>query len=364
MANGRGGIQFIPTLDRFAGLQQGALNLAGGLEQQFQQGQQVSDLQALLQFIQQTQQGGTPGLPQLQTPGAAGSLVNFLAGQPTGIEQQQAQANLALTQARTGQALTPTARPGFTLDRTRFDAEGNVIAEVPAAPLSPSQKIADLKLRRIQELQAVPEDQRTASQKESLKRLIEGQAAVQITFPKPASPSERTAIAETNASLDALNNLETLFNKSTTTTGPIAGRLETAKGFFGLSSEDQENLLAATAAFKNKVIKDITGAQMSEQEANRIMKQIPLETDPPTRWRAKKRQTEINLRAIQRRRIQVLQQSGIAAPGIGAPIVQPVAPGGQSINQQLESLDAEIRQLEALQGPVVNPRTGMQELEF
>lgn len=300
MANG---IQIIPTINPHAGLALGLQNLFGGLNQQFQQRQQVSDTQALLQFLQQTQQGGTPGLPQFNDPRAGMALANFMAQRGQG---------------------------GFTLGpgQQRFDPGGQQIAAGPAAILSPSQQIAQQKLNRIKQLQAIPVDQRTPAQSESLKRLIEGQAAVQINLAKPAAASERTAIAETNASLDALNNLETLFNKSTTVTGPIAGRFETAKGFFGLSSEDQENLLAATSAFKNKVIKDITGAQMSEQEAKRIMKQIPLETDPPARWRAKKKQTEINLRAIQERRIQVLQQSGIVAPG-GA------IPGDQSVGQQL-----------------------------
>ncbi len=304
MANGRGGIQVIPTLDRFAGLRQGALNLVGGLNQQFQQQQQISDNQALVNFMQQQQQGLIPQVPQFQTPQGSAAFAGFLG--------QQTQQPFTLA-------------PGAQ----RFDAQGRPIAQAPPRPPSAADELNRVRLKIVKQIQEVPEEQRTAGQRESLKRLLEGQAAVQISLAKPAAASERTAIAETNASLDALANLENLFNKVTTVTGPVAGRVQTAKGLFGLSSEDQENLLAATAAFKNKVIKDITGAQMSEAEANRIMKQIPLETDPPARWKAKKKQTEINLRAIQRRRIQVLEESGLRAPG-----VQGVAPLDDQALQQ------------------------------
>ncbi len=107
MANGRGGIQVIPTLNRFAGLQQGALNFVGGLERQFQNQQQLSDNQALIQFIQARQQGLTPEVPQFQTPQGAAGFAGFLGQQPTRIEQQQAQATLGLTQARTQALAAP-----------------------------------------------------------------------------------------------------------------------------------------------------------------------------------------------------------------------------------------------------------------
>lgn len=308
MANG---IQVLPPVNpnRFAGLQQGALNFVSGLNQQFQNRQQLSDNEALIQFIQARQQGLTPQVPQFQTAGGAGNFANLLGQQ--------------------------TQQP-FTLPAgaQRFDPQGNVIAQAPAAGPSPSQQIAQQKLNVIRQIQAIPESQRTAGQRETLKRLIEGQAAVQINFPKPAAASERTAIAETNASLDALSNLEDLFESPETETGPVVGRISPVSGLVGLTTDEQENLMAATAAFKNKVIKDITGAQMSEQEAKRIMKQIPDITDPPERWKAKKKQTEINLRAIQRRRIQVLQQSGIVAPAEGAPLGQGEPLPGQNAGGQ------------------------------
>ena len=61
------------------------------------------------------------------------------------------------------------------------------------------------------------------------------------------------------------------------------------------------NFQASTSAFKNSVIKAITGAQMSEPEARRIMQQIPMETDKPEGWQAKYESTKRNLAYLQAR---------------------------------------------------------------
>lgn len=129
-----------------------------------------------------------------------------------------------------------------------------------------------------------------------------------------ASPTERAAMAETAQGLDTLENLKMLFDNPKTRTGPIAGRYDPIAGLVGATSSEQEALMAATSAFKNRIIKEITGAQMSEVEARRIMKQIPDITDPPVRWQAKYEQTKRNLEAIQRRRQEVMRKSGVNAP--------------------------------------------------
>ena len=124
------------------------------------------------------------------------------------------------------------------------------------------------------------------------------------------SAGERTAIAETRASIDSLDNLKSLFDNPNTKTGPIVGRVEPTKGLVGLTTSEQEAFMAATSAFKNSIIKEITGAQMSEVEAKRIMKQIPDITDPPTRWKAKWGQSKKNLEMLQKRRLEILSQAG------------------------------------------------------
>lgn len=130
-----------------------------------------------------------------------------------------------------------------------------------------------------------------------------------------ASPTERQSIAEGRASIDALDNLKSLFDSTLTRTGPLAGRVDPVKGLLGLTSDEQEAFMAATSAFKNAIIKEITGAQMSEQEAKRIMKQIPDITDPPKRWLAKWEQSKKNLDFLQKRRLEILRQSGFVVPG-------------------------------------------------
>ncbi len=133
------------------------------------------------------------------------------------------------------------------------------------------------------------------------------------------SASERTAIAETESSLANLENLKTLFDKTTTVTGPIEGRIKPIAGLFGLTTDEQEAFMAATSAFKNAVIKQITGAQMSEQEADRIMKQVPDIIDPPVRWQAKYEQTKKNLQTLQQKRLSIIKQAGVKTPTITRP---------------------------------------------
>ena len=138
---------------------------------------------------------------------------------------------------------------------------------------------------------------------------------VGITMGKPASPGERTKIAETRASIDALNNLKTLYDRLESDTGWFAGKTKPTLGVFDLTSKEWEDFMAATSAFRNAIIKEITGAQMSEIEADRILKQVPQEIDPPKRWLSKWEQSKKNLESLQKRRLEILKQSGLKAPG-------------------------------------------------
>lgn len=145
----------------------------------------------------------------------------------------------------------------------------------------------------------------------------------QINLGKPAAASERTAIVQARSSIDSLNNLSDLFDKNFV--GPIKGKIAPLKGLLELNPVKQEEFMAATFAFKNAIIKQITGAQMSEKEAQRIMKQIPDVTDPPTRWRAKWRQSLKNIQMLQAQQLRVLGESGLRVPGAAASTT-PTAP--------------------------------------
>lgn len=151
-----------------------------------------------------------------------------------------------------------------------------------------------------------------------------GPAGVTLRPRTKPSAAERKEIAGTETSIDSLNNLKTLFEDKETETGPIVGRISPTAGLFGKTTQAQEDLMAATAAFKNRIIKEITGAQMSEPEAKRIMKQVPDITDPPARWLAKWNQTVKNLDSIRKRREEVLEASGVRVPKVkrGIPVKQ------------------------------------------
>lgn len=239
-------------------------------------------------------------------------------------------------QSQLGQ-MFPAPQDPFTLTpgAGRFTGAGQLVAERKPAPMQPTQKAAQAKLDAYNKAKAVSAEQRTKHQQAVVDKYEIGQALVQINLGR-ASPTERTSIAETRASIDALNNIKDLYDNAKTRTGPIAGRLDPILGVFGWTSNEQEDFMAATSAFRNQIIKEITGAQMSEVEAKRILKQVPQETDPPARWEAKWKQSKKNLEFLQKRRLEILQQSGLQAPG------------GQMINVENmtdEEIDAELMRL-------------------
>ena len=284
----------------------------------------------VLESLQQALQIGLPGVIQ----GAQGRATTQFGQQlglniPSGTPPQLAQ-QLILAQ------MQQQPQDPFTLGQgqQRFTPTGQPIASVPAAVKRETE--TQFRAREGRRIQAIPPEQRTAKEQARLEELFKKGALVEIGFGKPASAAERTKIAETRASIDALDNLKTLFDSVQTKTGIIAGRLEPIKGLFGLTTEKQEDFLAATSAFRNSMIREITGAQMSEPEAKRILKQVPQETDPPVRWLAKWRQSKKNLKFLQKRRAEILRQSGLRVPTESQ---QPLIIDNPQTGQSLQSFD-------------------------
>lgn len=180
--------------------------------------------------------------------------------------------------------------------------------------LEPTQQIAARKLAAIDRLQEkVNAGTATKTEEAMLEKMLAGAPMVEIGMGSPAAPTERKAIADSRASTDALLNLKQLYSDKYV--GPVKGRVAGVGGLIGATSQQQENFMAATTAFQNAIIKQITGAQLSEQESERIKKQIPLTTDPPTRWNAKWTQTMKNVQDIYNRQLEVIGQSGLRVPG-------------------------------------------------
>jgi hypothetical protein len=214
-----------------------------------------------------------------------------LTGLKTALMQQQ-QTMFRSEKALLGELPQPETTEGEFEDRVFTNADGTI-----------------RKVVNIRDPQAIKEARRQGLQPEGPASLVTIQQA------KPASPTERKDIAEAQASIDNLQNLRGLFDESFV--GPIAGRVGTVNQIFGRNEAQRERFIAATAAFKNQIIKEITGAQMSEVEANRILKQIPDVNDPPSVWLAKWEESVKNLENIQKRRIQILKDMGLKAPEIG-----------------------------------------------
>jgi len=118
-------------------------------------------------------------------------------------------------------------------------------------------------------------------------------------------------IAGADASLHQLDKLEQMLPKVQGSVGPLAGRAsEMRQKIPGLSTDSQmAAFLAETATLKNATVKAITGAQMSEPEAKRIMAQVPTETDKPEVWVQKAKATRDNLTFMRDKMRQLYGQS-------------------------------------------------------
>lgn len=299
----------LPPFDQFAGLGLGAQNLVAGILQRQQQQRAAQQLQGL----------GLPG--GLTAPVAQ----QFAAQQALG--QQDIVGRMAVAGA---------GQPGFTLGpgQGRFGPAGQPIAALPAAPPS---------------LRAIPTGEVT-----SVFDPTTGQISP-TEFPSPRvpsttinlAPSEREAIASNLATDDALNNLRSLVEDNFV--GPIKGRAGGIKDIFGLNTPQESEFRAATSAFRNQVIKEITGAQMSEQEATRILKQVPQEKDPPSVWLAKWNQSKKNLERIRTRRAEVQSRARITQQrtqkltpqSSTLPVGARLTPAEQTRLAELERLEAQ-----------------------
>lgn len=116
----------------------------------------------------------------------------------------------------------------------------------------------------------------------------------------PPGDTGKQAIAN-EVSTVQLDRLKGLFDRGGKAfVGPASGRWEGFKqGAPGVPvNKTFSDFKAATDAFKNSVIKAVTGAAMSEPEAKRIIGQIPTELDKPDVWLSKAEQTRQNLQDL------------------------------------------------------------------
>lgn len=129
----------------------------------------------------------------------------------------------------------------------------------------------------------------------------------------PLPTTEKKATADIESAETKIRNLGALFNPEYV--GPIQGRFNLAKIKTPGVSIDKglAAFVAQNTTLKNEVIKFITGAQMSEPEAQRIMAQIPSVEDKPEVWQAKYDITLQNIEILK----QKMKEAGYVFGGGG-----------------------------------------------
>ena len=135
-------------------------------------------------------------------------------------------------------------------------------------------------------------------------------------FTAPQTGTQRQQTSENTAVLAGLTRLRELTaapGSLAAWVGPVRGRTNTAKLVTpGIDVDPQmAEFFAEVAAIKNRMIRAITGAQMSEPEARRIMAQLPDVNQKPGVFVARMAATERNLEALN----AAMAAKGTTAPG-------------------------------------------------
>lgn len=144
-------------------------------------------------------------------------------------------------------------------------------------------------------------------------------------FARPATGAQRQQMAENEAVMSGLARIRELAPTASDLAkwvGPVQGRLNSARIVTPGIDVDPKmaEFFSEVAAIKNRMIRAITGAQMSEPEAARIMAQLPDIQNKPSVFLARMAATERNLKMLNQ---IIAGQSGIAPqsnrPGQGQP---------------------------------------------
>lgn len=114
----------------------------------------------------------------------------------------------------------------------------------------------------------------------------------------PGTGAQRAGVSDAQTAVDTLDRITK--NYSDDMVGPIQGRVNAAQNTIPFVPVNKQfaSFSADSATLRNAIIRAITGAQMSQPEAERIMSQIPSETDKPDVWNAKAASTRANLQNI------------------------------------------------------------------
>lgn len=135
-------------------------------------------------------------------------------------------------------------------------------------------------------------------------------AKARLEVPEKASPAERKEITELAANEARLSGIEMLYKPEYV--GPITGRAGMLREeYTGQISPDEAEFRSRVKSYNNYLIKQITGAQMSEKEADRIKGESPQLNLPPVTFDARLRQSRENNVLLQYKTRMILEQTGV-----------------------------------------------------
>jgi hypothetical protein len=174
---------------------------------------------------------------------------------------------------------------------------------------------------------------------------------------KPAQGAVDTGLLDTTKGIMTLSTIEGQFRPEFQQVMPRAGAMWASwkdKAGVGMSP-DESKFLKDFSAYKrnaintmNEYIKSITGAAMSEQEAQRILKGMPspgegvFDGDSPTEFKAKlddaMRQTKMSLA-----RYEYIKRNGIALTDITVKAIIPLERMPQIMNERGNELEAQFK---------------------
>jgi hypothetical protein len=136
-----------------------------------------------------------------------------------------------------------------------------------------------------------------------------------ITFAKPPTAGQQTAMAEQEAGIAMIGDIERLYKPEYV--GPVVGRMTQAQMAIPGAPDvslDVARFYAATAALRNEIIRLMSGAAVSGSEEQRMRSQIPDVTDKPSVFIAKLNQTKRNRETLLQRLQARSGQPQSAAP--------------------------------------------------
>lgn len=143
-----------------------------------------------------------------------------------------------------------------------------------------------------------------------------GQPYSGVVFPdlSTAPASVQASISGYRTAQDKLVMIADTYNSfdSNKPSGPLSGRFNTVSEWVGTYPKETARFMTQVRDFQNAMIKAITGAQMSEPEAKRLMGQMPTFKDNPAAFMEKLQVAAENIDIAVKQALETSKASGYA----------------------------------------------------